>query len=890
MAFEKVGVQAVVEGMSAFRRGIQQIEKGFKQAGDAAKETSKQAEDLNKVMKTVGIGLTAAAAASGAFLFSTVRLAARVETLGVVTKRLGENIGVSEQEIRKLEQSIKDQGITLQASRAAIARMIQSQIDLAKGTKLARLAQDAAVIANLNSSETFERLVFVITSGNVRMARTLGLQVSFQDAYEKTAATLGKTTLELTQLEKIQARTNAVLEAGTFIAGSYEEAMTTAGKKVLSLDRHIEESKRVLGEVWLPVFADAVDAVTNALKSWEDLSEVQQAATSQTIGQVTAFAALTGGILLAIPKIRAAVAGMNALAAAIGTTSLALAAATAGIGLFIAAMIKLLQFRNEVKQQQKEIRDAQKDFVKELLETSDSYERYRREVERVNKVIDDQGIIGTLVADKLELLTEEQFNQIKAQQKSVEVASSADRAMLGYAESLTNLTDEEYLAAREAKRLAQAELEAKEAAEAAKKEQEAFREELEELKFTIDIGLTDSVEEFEKEIGNLEDELAELETERIEAIAEIELEGLEDAERAEETLERLNDRREDAKSRLRELEQALKIAKLRQSEMNDETKESTRLAGEQRIAFITTDIQEQREAISGLDEQIGEWTEGTLTAGERQAIAISELEAEYAEKAAGIRAQIGETQDKFSEQTARLIFDLAQQRLAIDGFTREELDLLNQLAGPQGLGLVDEAGVALLDQIDKVAQGLELPGDQSEQAAEDLFNFWEAIKTDASSGSEAVQQSIEEIPSEVDIVFRLKEEGDLPTMRELGMLSPEALERVMAVLRVSTPGGRQQFATQRQFGGMARKGRGYILGEKGPEFFFPGQTGTVLPNQFVRSLASMFSMALPVAAGGKGGGQSITQSTEMNLTVQSAAEVEPIIQDFEMMRQLSPGR
>lgn len=42
MAFEKVGVRAVVEGLGAFNRGMRQIDRGLKAAGVAAKATKRK--------------------------------------------------------------------------------------------------------------------------------------------------------------------------------------------------------------------------------------------------------------------------------------------------------------------------------------------------------------------------------------------------------------------------------------------------------------------------------------------------------------------------------------------------------------------------------------------------------------------------------------------------------------------------------------------------------------------------------------------------------------------------------------------------------------------------------------------------------------------------------
>jgi hypothetical protein len=93
------------------------------------------------------------------------------------------------------------------------------------------------------------------------MARTLGLNVQFGKAQKELAAELGKTTDELTEEEIMLARTNAVMKAGVRIAGTYEAAMDTAGKKILSMDRQLEELSRVFGELFLPALNDTVTGV-----------------------------------------------------------------------------------------------------------------------------------------------------------------------------------------------------------------------------------------------------------------------------------------------------------------------------------------------------------------------------------------------------------------------------------------------------------------------------------------------------------------------------------------------------------------------------------------------------------------------------------------------------
>jgi hypothetical protein len=220
-----------------------------KQLGKIEKEGKKTSKGMALLGKAIAaIGFAAAAKQAATFVFEATKLAARVETLGVVTQTLGKTAGFTAAEITQLERAIQKKGITVQASRQALARMMQAELDLADATDLARLAQDAAVIAGTNSSEAFQRLINVISTGNVRMARTMGLQVNFNKGYEEMAEQLGKTADELTAQEKAQSRANSVLAEGEQIAGAYKAAMDTVGKQLESTARFVEEFTVAVGK------------------------------------------------------------------------------------------------------------------------------------------------------------------------------------------------------------------------------------------------------------------------------------------------------------------------------------------------------------------------------------------------------------------------------------------------------------------------------------------------------------------------------------------------------------------------------------------------------------------------------------------------------------------
>lgn len=202
----------------------------------------------------------------GQLVKETTMLASRYGELGIVMEVVGRNAGYSRAELDSLEEGLKRTGISAIESRNNIARMISANIDLAKATELARLAQDAAVIGGLNSSDAFQRLVRGIQTAEIETLRNIGLNVSFERSYEELAQQLGKTASELTELEKVQARTNGVLQAAPNIAGAYEASLDNAGKALRSSTRYLEDFQVKLGEATQPAFAKGVEAYSNSLK------------------------------------------------------------------------------------------------------------------------------------------------------------------------------------------------------------------------------------------------------------------------------------------------------------------------------------------------------------------------------------------------------------------------------------------------------------------------------------------------------------------------------------------------------------------------------------------------------------------------------------------------
>ena len=198
---------------------------------------------------------------------SVIMDSARYETLGIVMETIGHNAGYSAAQMYAFAEGLEKTGISMTEARQSLSRMNQAQLDLSKSTQLARVAQDAAVIGMMNSSQAFNQLVYGIQSANVRVLRTIGINVSFEDSYKKIAKQLGVTTTSFTELEKDNIRMNAALEAGEVIAGTYSSAMETAGKQSLSLKRYFDNLKVLLGTAFLPAFSEVILVITGGIKN-----------------------------------------------------------------------------------------------------------------------------------------------------------------------------------------------------------------------------------------------------------------------------------------------------------------------------------------------------------------------------------------------------------------------------------------------------------------------------------------------------------------------------------------------------------------------------------------------------------------------------------------------
>jgi hypothetical protein len=256
-------------------KSAQNIEKGLGQTQSAVGSLSGAVGSLGTKFAglAAAVGSTIGIGKAMGVLKDSIMLTASVNTLDKVIGVIGRNAKYTKPEMDSFVKGVMEMGITTKTAYQTVIRMAQAQQDLSKSTQLARVAQDAAVIGQVNSSEALERLLHGITTLQPEILRTIGITVTFENEYKKWADANKRTIDSLSQEERQMIALNSVLEQGTKIRGTYEAAMGTVGKVISSMSRFVEELQKRVGETFQPALKSVVDWITKVIErmsAWYD--------------------------------------------------------------------------------------------------------------------------------------------------------------------------------------------------------------------------------------------------------------------------------------------------------------------------------------------------------------------------------------------------------------------------------------------------------------------------------------------------------------------------------------------------------------------------------------------------------------------------------------------
>lgn len=354
-AQHRVSLSTLASTMQAGTAITKQQAAALQAAAQAATNTVTSNAGLSQSMGNLQAQAAALAGALGAaglgyalksYLEESFQVAARNQVLATSMTVVAKNSFRSASDMELQVQKIRALGITTKEARGAVLDFAQANLKLADAAKLARVAQDLAVVGGMNSSDAFNRLTTAIQVQQPVMLRSFGIVSGLDEIYGKYARTIGKNVTEMDAYDKRMAFMNRIMEEGAKVAGAYELSMNDVGKMIGSNARLTEELQSKVGQALLPVMKDLVVSYQAVLKYLGELSPSTMRWVTAILAGAAAMTALTAAAgafqALGILKVLASIP-MPVLAAA------------AAVGLLTAAWIG---WRNESEYDVKAANDA----------------------------------------------------------------------------------------------------------------------------------------------------------------------------------------------------------------------------------------------------------------------------------------------------------------------------------------------------------------------------------------------------------------------------------------------------------------------------------------------------------------------------------------------------
>jgi DNA-directed RNA polymerase subunit K/omega len=257
---------------------MKQGEQVLNQFGNHAKSVS---DGIKNAFATLGVtlGLSALIYKLQAFGKEAALTGARTETLSIAMYQIGKNAEVSGQSLDLLVGKLQKLGITKQEAMLGATKFMAAGLDLSKLEELATRARDIGVVANVNTSEAFSRIIQGVISGETETLKRMMINVgNLDDLMKKWSQTLGINKEDIGSVTKANLMLGEVLEKTTRFAGAAAAADASVGKQLQSMARYAEEAKNALWPLFQPAFLAFVQEMT---AGWQDLEKWAKANTER---------------------------------------------------------------------------------------------------------------------------------------------------------------------------------------------------------------------------------------------------------------------------------------------------------------------------------------------------------------------------------------------------------------------------------------------------------------------------------------------------------------------------------------------------------------------------------------------------------------------------------
>jgi len=398
--------RGLVEGFA------QDAKEGMDDVSEAEKKVTRNANEQNLAFLAVSGTMTLLGRKASALATGWMHLAGRVDTLEISLKNVGRMAGYSEAELFKYRDAIKAMGITTRGATQAAILFIQSQLDLSKASKLARVAQDLAVIAGTNSTEMFNRMTDAISKQAPILLRTAGITTGLTEIYRKYSRETGVAVSAMDEAQKKEAMLNYILDYGTRVFGTYESAMGSAYKQMGSMARYAEEMALSFGEYLQPAFMTQMQLLKQFYKFMRDLpGPIKDVMVHAALLSGTITSLVTGykGLVFVLKMAGVEVTGFTSVVKGLLTT----------IGPVTVAILALSAAYVALKNASEKRTKAFEEDVKKTLKAKKTYEEYKQSVidtayahKRIPYYLDKTGA-ALYLEKKNVLMSEEEWTRYK---------------------------------------------------------------------------------------------------------------------------------------------------------------------------------------------------------------------------------------------------------------------------------------------------------------------------------------------------------------------------------------------------------------------------------------------------------------------------------------------
>lgn len=320
-----------------YRQTLERVKKQTQEAGEQARKTARDFDALESALSALG--------ASTAFygLVRTVKsltaealeLQRALQGMSEVARAVGEDVD----EVDKAARELAEKGfMSLTEAATALKTSLSMGLTLQESINLIYALADAAAYnreAHYEWGEAIVRAIQGIKMGNSELTDAAGITTNLSVMYERYARQIGKSVNDLTELEKVQAAYNGMLQEAALYAGNAERALQGYLGTQATFNKTLTEARATLGEAFMPALEKLMQSLTPIIADFSKWAAANRDLVAGATASAAAVTGLSAAILALIPIVRAlgaALASLYALSGPIG-------AIVAALGVVAAATI-----------------------------------------------------------------------------------------------------------------------------------------------------------------------------------------------------------------------------------------------------------------------------------------------------------------------------------------------------------------------------------------------------------------------------------------------------------------------------------------------------------------------------------------------------------------------